>query len=189
MLSKEEARILKDRIDMLNLAELKRSANTHVSIIIEHLFKLKYSTNNRSHNEWRAIVRKHKSEIIYLTKWKTPRSNTNIINEMHEELPYLYEDGCCYYKLASKIYKNIEDGIKYIPEECPWTLEELVENNVEDLLFQLPEPKELMVQMQLTPFCIYLDVETGKLEDKIINVQCIKCKRYAQCIADYYGEK
>lgn len=162
------------------------SAEGHLARVIEHVLKLKYCTNNWNHNDWRVSYNEHYDSWIFKMKKSRNIFNTNIINEIKDHLNDIYIDGIDWYDIANRKYNDLTYGRNFIPETCPWTLEELKDKNLEYLLNKLPDPDELSVQLQLYSECIYLH-EDGKLDSKIIGLQCEgNCDKYPQCITDYY---
>ena len=111
---------------------------SHLCRMMEHLLKLKYCTNDRNHNLWINSVETHKSDVVDIIKWKSKKNKkTNYVKYLNTELQNIYEDSIEYYKDAAKKYPDLVDGIELIPEECPWTLEELMDESIDDLLEKL----------------------------------------------------
>lgn len=70
---------------------------------------------------------------------KTKKEDKNLIKYFFNEIQNMYEDGINEYKKDSKKYSDLRDGLELIPEECPWTLEELMKEEVEVLISKLKE--------------------------------------------------
>lgn len=172
----------------LELAEIRRSSRNYLIAIMEHLLKLKYCINNRNHNDWRVTIIKAKNNFKDATDWKLDTPNTAIINELKNNLQKFYNAARNEYINNSEDYDDLKDGVKYLPEQCPWEIEQLVNHRIDLLIMELPDPDELTVQIQLSEVCIYYDKYTNKLDSKIIGKQCSECENYPQCIADYYEE-
>lgn len=117
----------------------KDSASSHLSRAIEHLLKLKYSTNDRNNRGWKRDFSNHLSDVEDYTKWRSKKNKqTNVIKYLINELQDIYEVGVAYYDKAAKKYPDLIPGLQFIPNECPWTLEELLDNTIDELLSVLP---------------------------------------------------
>lgn len=117
-------------------------ASGHLIKEIEHLLKLKYCTNNRNYEQWETSIDTHREDVILSTRWSSKRNRyTNLINRLKEDLQEIYEAGVDLYKRASRKYSDLKEGLNYIPEECPleWKLDNLLDDDIEDLLDQLPD--------------------------------------------------
>lgn len=115
---------------------------TFLARMIEHLLKLKYCSSQiviiRNRRGWLNIVKIKRDDVIDKVKWISKKRKESYINYLREELQNIYEDGIGYYKKASKEYPDLKIGFLVIPKECPWTLEELMDNDIDDILSKLP---------------------------------------------------
>lgn len=116
----------------------KKSSEKHLARMIEHLLKLKYCTNDRNNNTWVKEIRNHKDEVIDITRWEWKKKETIVINYLKENLQEIYEQSITWYKKDAKEYTDLRDGLDWIPEECPWTLEKLLDDDIDELLEKLP---------------------------------------------------
>lgn len=176
----------------LELASYKKSAKSEIERVIEHLLKLKYSRNNYNHSNWKKSVYIHIDAFRDLISWGND-SDTNIVNDINDNLEKIYHKAIDdKYSIAMKRYSDLEDGPKYFPGKCPWTLKELAELSLDELLDKLPDPDELTVQMQLYLFCrmiTYKKSGDGEIKDELKGYPCSNCKHYTECIAEYYDRR
>lgn len=113
-------------------------ASSNLSRMMEHLLKLKYSTST-------MFIRKWTHEIEYTFRrtvqdrsgWYTKKPNTNVIKDLREGIQDIYDYGITFYMKDAKKFDDLKDGIKLIPKECPWTLDELMELDIDGLLEKL----------------------------------------------------
>ena len=117
-----------------------RNANSYIKRILEHLLKIKYNRDIYCKNHWALEIENFREEASKSLRWNTKRQNTNAVNDVLNKIQVSYEN-------AKNIYENdrIEDRtLPYIshilPDECPYTLKELLEfDDLEKLLDKLPE--------------------------------------------------
>jgi len=114
------------------------SAKSYVTDIMLHLFKLKFSTDKDSHKHWRDEIEEFRikyKEAIY--NKNIGKNNTNIVNAINREFDTkLFKNSKDQYiKLANKPDgKHLIPGLKHLPKECPWTLEEVIFGNINKIL-------------------------------------------------------
>jgi|GEM_PF-1805178 len=173
----------------LEAKEQQRSARSFLETIMLHLLKLKYCTNNRNHNEWRLTVTTKQYELRQKTEWNYSNFDKNdCIIFLKENFEKSYMNAIKEYNELLDEYSDLKDNVLYIPNNCPWSLDELISGKISSLMNKLPDPDELTVQMQLYPdICKYLDAR--KLSEKIIGFNCSSCKNYPDCISKYYEMK
>jgi hypothetical protein len=113
-----------DELDIENLIEEleslgKRDKNRVSSFLeqaIRHLLLLQYWTEEqaRNKNHWRAEIQGFRTQLRkYLT--------TNLYNYLADELDVIYQDALGYVQEKTGFSVNF-------PEECPYTLEQLLED-------------------------------------------------------------
>lgn len=114
-----------DELDVIHLIEeleslSKRDKNRVSSLleqVIRHLLLLHYWTTEaeRNSNHWRAEIISFRTQLRkYLT--------TNLQNYLADELPIIYQDALAY--VQEKTGFSLD-----LPQECPYTLEQLLEKN------------------------------------------------------------
>ena len=123
-------------------SERKDDCITEMSIVIEHLLKLKYCTNSRNHKVWKNSIETHRGTLYGYLQWLSKNPTRRLIEYLENNIENAYITGVRLYNKAAKKYPDLEDGLKLIPEDCPWTLEELMENDIDDLLESLNDDEE-----------------------------------------------
>lgn len=126
--------ILDDVLFEENYSVRKDDCITEVGIIIEHLLKLKYCTNDRNHKVWINSIETHRGTLYGYVQWLTRKPVTRLIKYIEENLEESYITGINLYVRAAKKYPDLKDGLSKIPEECPWNLEELMDKDIDELL-------------------------------------------------------
>jgi hypothetical protein len=113
-------------------------ASSNLSRMMEHLLKLKYSTSTRFIRKWTNEIETGFRRIVQdRSGWYTKKSKTNVIKDLREGMQDIYDYGITFYIKDAKKFDNLKDGIKLIPKECPWTLDELMELDIDELLEKL----------------------------------------------------
>lgn len=113
-------------------------ASSNLSRMMEHLLKLKYSTSTRFIRKWTNEIETGFRRIVQdRSGWYTKKSKTNVIKDLREGIQDIYDYGITFYIKDAKKFDNLKDGIKLIPKECPWTLDELMELDIDELLKKL----------------------------------------------------
>ena len=113
-------------------------ASSNLSRMMEHLLKLKYSTSTRFIRKWTNEIETGFRRIVQdRSGWYTKKSKTNVIKDLREGIQDIYDYGITFYIKDAKKFDNLKDGIKLIPKECPWTLDELMELDIDGLIEKL----------------------------------------------------
>lgn len=112
-----------------------------LTIMTEHLLllKMKFYTEDRPHDNWGNTVRTNQSEATAIIGWNKKERDTVLTEYLSGALQEIYEEGVKRYHKVSDHYANRKDRSQTIPEHCPWTLEELVDGTVDELLKKLPD--------------------------------------------------
>lgn len=131
--------LLDDELFEESYSDRKDDCITEIGIIIEHLLKIKYCTNDRNHSVWVNSIRIHRGTFIGYVKWGNKKSVDRLIEYTSENIEDCYEHGVVLYRKASNDYPDLKPGLKYIPAECPWTLEELIDDSIDVLLDKIEE--------------------------------------------------
>jgi hypothetical protein len=110
--------------------------------MIEHLLKLGYCSNqndlNRNARQWKISIDKQRNEVYTLLQWYEKKRETNIILRVVDMISSIYRGGIRRYISASDHDASLFINKDLIPEECPWTLEELMDDEIVDLVEKLP---------------------------------------------------
>ena len=110
--------------------------------MIEHLLKLGYCSNqndlNRNARQWKISIDKQRNEVYTLLQWYEKKRETNIILRVVDMISSIYRGGIRRYISASDHDASLFINKDLIPEECPWTFEELMDDEIVDLVEKLP---------------------------------------------------
>jgi len=118
---------------------IQKEARNFLRQIIEHLFLLKYQIDVSPWDDFEYELIKNQMDLIIYLDWDLETQETLIINNLEEEMPQIYAAGIRTYTNSDKKNPNLKVILESIPEQCPWTLDELVEGEPEDLILRLPE--------------------------------------------------
>lgn len=133
-----------EAVDELYLESREAEANNALNYfrrMIQHLFKLKYGTRPESFKKLRREIENFRDEAIDLInrKGKTGKPNKNISDRVTIGLQDAYESAIRFF--GNDIKDDPEDykiqDTKSIPSKCPWTLTELMDQDIEILLTSL----------------------------------------------------
>lgn len=110
--------------------------------MIEHLLKIKYCTNNRNYDHWCGEIENHRKEVFKHTLCGTDDEDKNLVKYINSKIQKIYEAGIKEYKKDAQKYSDLIDISRLIAKECPecpWDLEQLMDDDIEDLLARLPD--------------------------------------------------
>ena len=134
----------KAEMNELYIESVKSDARTFGSMIvriIEHLLKLAYCDNyediKRDARGWEVSIKKQRDDIIDDTDWGLDSQETNILHKVDHDMPIHYMKGVRRYNKSMNENKSLRGNSKLIPEECPWTLENLMDRKIVDLVEML----------------------------------------------------
>ena len=118
-------------------AKERKQVTALLSRMIEHLLKIQFSSIDRYKELWISEVEnKFRPQIQDILLWYNVPDKT-LINSTINNLQSIYDSGIKLYKKDSEKYPDLRDNIAFIPVECPWTLEELMDSDIIDLCNQL----------------------------------------------------
>ncbi len=114
----------------------KNRAFLALTIMTEHLLllKMKFYTEDRPHGNWGNTVRISRSDAAVITGWNKKEGNTVLTEYLSGALQEIYEAGVKRYHKVSDRYPNRRDRSQTIPEHCPWTLDDLMDLEAEELV-------------------------------------------------------
>ncbi len=122
-----------------------KNARGEVMRMIEFLLKIRFVTNTRNIQNWFCRgVASSRREIIDDIELRRKRNiieyeyDKNIFRETSENFDKLYESAVANYEDAADDYDDLKFGEKHLPEECPWTLMDLVTKYYDELLRMIP---------------------------------------------------
>lgn len=121
---------------------MKQNHSYHaLAVMIEHLLllKKKYYTDDRPHGNWGNTVKVCQMKAADMTEWDKKEGDTVLTEYLSRALQDIYETGVKRYIKICGHYPNRMDRTQSIPEQCPWSLEELVNGTVDELLKHLPD--------------------------------------------------
>jgi hypothetical protein len=116
------------------------SAYSHLAREIEHILKLAFSTlgpDDPVRNIWLKDFKRHKDMVTELINWKTNSPDKNQIKYLRDNLQDAYKKGIRLYEKAmmSPNGKDLIQNHNDIREECPFLLQELLNDDIEDLVY------------------------------------------------------
>jgi hypothetical protein len=110
---------------------------------MEHLLKIAYCASDAVYEQckyvWIKDYLRPKREVEELLGWGGHHEDKNLIKYCNDELQNIYEWAINVYKKACKEYPDLKDGLSKIPEKCPWTLNDLMDNTINELILVLPD--------------------------------------------------
>ena len=112
--------------------------------MMDKLLEIKYCTYYLVIEDLEKECGKWREEARMYTGWGSHREDTLLIEYLLEEFQDIYEYGIQGYKWEAKEHPDLRDMVGLLPEHCPWTLEELMENEDYELLNKLPEREKRM---------------------------------------------
>ncbi len=65
--------------------------------------------------------------------------DTMLIGYLSDAIQEIYEAGVRKYKKESVFYPSRKDRTQTVPKHCPWSMEELINDTVDELLEKLPD--------------------------------------------------
>ena len=111
----------------------EKAVVTQLGRMIEHLLKLGFSTSDYHHGNWSNTVDRHQGDVIDILDW-LDKPDINLVKHARENLSKSYRLGIGHYKRDSKEYEDLVPGLNKIPSECPWTLEQLLDDTTKELV-------------------------------------------------------
>ena len=115
-----------------------RTAIKYVKLVIIQLFNLKYTRDN-NHEYFKDEIHESMINIIDITNWDMEKKVDPVIELINQDMNLAYARAIREFQRI--LEKNPEDykinSTKNLPEECPWTLENIMDDPIEDLLIVL----------------------------------------------------
>lgn len=113
------------------------------SELMEHLLELAYCpsdvdyTRDNKHliHEIKKVFHR---DLYNILRWGTKKPYTLLINYVKNNIKDAYDNAISLFKNDFKKNSMLNEVTNLFPVECPWTLEELMEDSVSDLLSKLP---------------------------------------------------
>ena len=121
-------------------SSVERNENKLVRMM-EHLLKLAYCDSRhymeRDARGWKASVTSHRDAVKTNVRWVQNKRKINVIHSIENQLQDMYVSAIVYYDSALEENPTLQENRKFIPEECPWTLENLMDLKIIDLVEML----------------------------------------------------
>lgn len=134
---------VKSFLESGNRRDKKDDCVTEIGLVIEHLLKLKYCTNDRNHNTWIDQINAHVGAVGAYMRILSKKEVMKFVKYLDSNIQKSYQIGVKNYEAASRKYPDLKEGLQYIPEESPWKAEKIINplNPIESLLEELPDMK------------------------------------------------
>lgn len=116
-----------------------RKAYAALARMMDSLMEIKYCTYYSVTADLEKECEKQREKVRMYTGWGWHNEDALLIERLTGEFQEIYEYGIQCYKRAAKRQLDLRDMAGQLPEECPWTLEELMENEHYELRKKLPE--------------------------------------------------
>lgn len=133
-----------DKSVFLEENTMRRESYSALAHMIASLMAIKYCTYYIVSEELENDFDMYREEVKINTGWDMRIEDTHLTAYLLNELQDIYEYGISWYKRSDQEQLDLQDGLRYIPKECPWTLEELMENEIYELTGKLPKRERKM---------------------------------------------
>lgn len=145
MLQEGKIEMAKSDLDDLYMEAVESSVERNENKLVrmmEHLLKLAYCNSQhymeRDARGWKASVTSHRDTVKTNVRWVQNKRKINVIHSIENQLQDMYVSAIVYYDSASEENPTLNENRKFIPEECPWTFTNLMEDDVLTLVEILP---------------------------------------------------
>ena len=128
-----------DKSAFLEENETRRKAYSALMHMMDRLMEIKYCTYYIVRESMEKEFEEYREEVRICTGWGMRIEDTYLTAYLLNELQDIYEYGISWYKRSAKEQLDLQDMVSLLPEKCPWTLEELMENEIYELMEKLPK--------------------------------------------------
>lgn len=128
-----------DTSSFLEENDIWRKSYSALAHMMERLMEIQYCTYYSVCEELEKECEEYREKIRAYTGWGMRIEDTLLIERLIGEFQDIYEYGVRWYKRAAREHTDLRDTVSLLPEKCPWTLEELMENERYELLDKLPK--------------------------------------------------
>ena len=139
-----ELDLAKTEMDELYIESVRsdvRNLGSRLERMIEHLLKLGYCSNqndlNRNARQWKISIDKQRKNLYSSLDWGQQKRQTNIIRGIENRLKIIYDNAIHGYFVAMEDNPSLDQNKELIPEECPWTFEDLMDLKIIELVEML----------------------------------------------------
>lgn len=144
LIRRDELNLAKMEMDELYMESVESDSQklgSRIERMIEHLLKLAYCDSyyyiRRDARGWVISVKKQKKSLYSSLRWGEKKRKTNIINVIKSRMQEIYNNGVYAYSLAIDENSSLESNRGIIPKDCPWSLENLMDEDVVTLVEML----------------------------------------------------
>lgn len=117
--------------------DLWRKSYSALARMMDSLMEIKYCTYYSVCEDLEKECEEYREKVRTYTGWGMRVEDTLLIERLTGELQDIYEYGIKWYQRDAKEHTDLRDTVSLLPEKCPWTLEELMENERYELLNKL----------------------------------------------------
>ncbi len=128
-----------DKDTFLEFNWLWRKTYIALARMMECLMELNYCTYYTMDKKLRKKCEKYRETVNMYTQWHWTEQDVYLITILNDDFQDIYEYGTACYKRSARRQLDLQDMVDRLPEKCPWTLEELMENDIYELTGKLPK--------------------------------------------------
>lgn len=142
-INKELLEALDIYMDYIHETEEKfGSANALTDIVMMMNYLLEIHTNASQGDYPQSCIASYRRKLIEEIKWNESEQSYDktIVTKLLGNYGEIYKTSVCVYRCKKD--PNFKIGLKHIPEECPWTLWDLVSAPLYELLSMIPAVDE-----------------------------------------------
>lgn len=146
LMQRGEIVIAKEELDQLYIESVHtetKKCGSRLARMMEHILKLAYCDDYneilRNGRIWKNNAIKQQNSVIDITLWGMNRQETLMIHNIMDDLQTWYERAIRYYDIAMEDNHSLMLYEKHIPLTCIWTLEDLLDKEIVDLVEMLPK--------------------------------------------------
>lgn len=128
-----------DQSAFLEENAIQKDSYRALAHMIDRLMKIKYCTYYSVCETFEKEFEEYREKVRIHTGWDWKIEDSYMIAFLLNELQDIYADGIGFYKSSAREHFDLQDMVDLLPEKCPWTLEELMENEIYELTGKLPK--------------------------------------------------
>jgi hypothetical protein len=137
----------------LERKDVHREISHKLGRMIEHLLKIAYCASKANYDRckyrWIKDCIRPKREVRGILQWGR-HVDKNLVKYCNDKLQNIYEFAIDEYTGACRKYADLKDGLTKIPEQCPWTLKQLMDDDIPELVSVLPDIYRTEVELIFT---------------------------------------
>ena len=128
-----------DKSAFLEENEIRTKSYNALAHMMGGLMEIKYCTYYIVCESLEKEVEEYREEVRINTGWGMRTEDTCLTVYLLNELQDIYGYGINWYKQSAGEHLDLRDMVSLLPDKCPWTLEELMENEIYELTGKLPK--------------------------------------------------